>query len=150
MYQKTTIIGRVGQITPAATANGVIVSNISVVTTKSLKQDDGSFKEYEEWHRIVAFNKPAEFYNSKVEVGSLLLIDDLELRTRKYRKDGEATDRYVTELVANSFPKKLPRFYTKEQTNGQAQPQRQAPAPQAPAMAPAPGYEDMYDDDIPM
>jgi len=125
MFQSTTLIGRVGQINSAALADGTTVSNFTVVTTKSVKQDDGSFKEYDNWHRLVAFGPIADAINSRNAPGDLLLLDNLELRTRDYQQDGET--RYITELYLHEFPKKLPRYYTKgdSQGNHQQAPQQQ-------------------------
>ncbi|EIF42769.1 single-strand binding protein [gamma proteobacterium BDW918] len=119
MFQSTTIIGRIGQITPAATADGKAISNFTVVTTKSVKQDDGSFKDYDNWHRLVAFGPIAEAINSRNALGDLILLDKLELRTRDYEKDGET--RYITELYLTEFPKKLPKYYTKGDSQGSQQ-----------------------------
>jgi single stranded DNA-binding protein len=148
MYQQTLLIGRVGQITPAATNGGTSVCNFSLVTTKSVKQDDGSFKEFEEWHRLTAFGPIADHFNDKVEVGQLLFLDQLELRTRKYKKNNEAEDRYITELVVTTFPKKLPRYFTKDSVEGTSastsrQPARsQPPRRQQRQAAPAQNYSD--------
>lgn len=119
MYQQTILIGRIGQITPAALADNTSVSNFTICTTKNVKQKDGSFKEYDNWHRLVAFGHVADYLNTKMAPGDLVHLDQLDLRTREYQKDGET--RYITELYCDTFPKKLPRYYTKGDSQGNDQ-----------------------------
>lgn len=128
MYQQTIIIGRIGQITPAATSDSTSVSNFTVCTTKNVKQKDGTFKEYDNWHRLVAYGHIADHFNLKMAPGDLIHLDNLELRTREYEVNGEK--RYITELICDSFPKKLPRYYSKGDSSGQQHPAQNAPAPQ--------------------
>ena len=123
MLNKTQLIGRLGQKDVRSTPNGMQVVSYSIATTKSLKdRETGEWKENTEWHRCVSFNKTAEHIGMNVEPGDLLFLEG-ELRTRKWQtQSGE--DRYTTEIVVNDFPRKLPKYFSK---NGS---QQAAPAPQ--------------------
>ena len=123
MLNKAQLIGRLGQKEVRSTPSGTQVVSYSIATTKSLKdKDTGEWKENTEWHRCVSFNKTAEHIGMNVEPGDLLFLEG-ELRTRKWQtQSGE--DRYTTEIVVNDFPRKLPKYFSK---NGS---QQAAPAPQ--------------------
>ena len=124
MFQKVELIGRLGQKDVRSTPNGKQVVSYSIATTKSFKdKETQQWKENTEWHRCVSFNKVAEHIGMNVEPGDLLLIEG-ELRTRKWQTNS-GEDRYTTEIVVNVFPRKLPKYFTK---NGS---QQAAPAPQA-------------------
>ncbi|OLF84527.1 single-stranded DNA-binding protein [Marinobacter sp. C18] len=129
------------------------VVSYSIATTKSLKdRETGEWKENTEWHRCVSFNKTAEHIGMNVEPGDLLFLEG-ELRTRKWQtQSGE--DRYTTEIVVNDFPRKLPKYFSKngsQQAAPAPQPQQQAHAsPSQPGHLEQPPVEAYgFDDDYP-
>ena len=153
MLNKAQLIGRLGQKDVRSTPSGMQVVSYSIATTKSLKErETGEWKENTEWHRCVSFNKTAEHIGMNVEPGDLLFLEG-ELRTRKWQtQSGE--DRYTTEIVVNDFPRKLPKYFSK---NGS---QQAAPTPQSQQQAHAspsqPGHLEQppveaygFDDDYP-
>lgn len=153
MLNKAQLIDRLGQKDVRSTPNGMQVVSFSIATTKSLKdKETGEWKENTEWHRCVSFNKTAEHIGMNVEPGDLLFLEG-ELRTRKWQtQSGE--DRYTTEIVVNDFPRKLPKYFSK---NGS---QQAAPTPQSQQQAHAspsqPGHLEQppveaygFDDDYP-
>ena len=153
MLNKTQLIGRLGQKDVRSTPNGMQVVSYSIATTKSLKdRETGEWKENTEWHRCVSFNKTAEHIGMNVEPGDLLFLEG-ELRTRKWQtQSGE--DRYTTEIVVNDFPRKLPKYFSKngsQQAAPAPQPQQQAHAsPSQPGHLEQPPLEAYgFDDDYP-
>ncbi len=153
MLNKTQLIGRLGQKDVRSTPNGMQVVSYSIATTKSLKdKETGEWKENTEWHRCVSFNKTAEHIGMNVEPGDLLFLEG-ELRTRKWQtQSGE--DRYTTEIVVNDFPRKLPKYFSKngsQQAAPAPQPQQQAHAsPSQPGHLEQPPVEAYgFDDDYP-
>ena len=153
MLNKTQLIGRLGQKNVRSTPNGMQVVSYSIATTKSLKdRETGERKENTEWHRCVSFNKTAEHIGMNVEPGDLLFLEG-ELRTRKWQtQSGE--DRYTTEIVVNDFPRKLPKYFSKngsQQAAPTPQPQQQAHAsPSQPGHLEQPPVEAYgFDDDYP-
>lgn len=122
MYQKTLLIGRIGQKQLKYTGDQKPVAIFSVATTKSFKnKDSGDWVEQTEWHRLVSFNKCAEHVSEKLVPGDVVQVEG-ELRTRKWQ-DKDGVDRFTTEIIVNDFPKKLPRYYTQD---GQSAPQAQS------------------------
>lgn len=153
MLNKAQLIGRLGQKDVRSTPNGMQVVSYSIATTKSLKdRETGEWKENTEWHRCVSFNKTAEHIGMNVEPGDLLFLEG-ELRTKKWQtQSGE--DRYTTEIVVNDFPRKLPKYFSKngsQQAAPTPQPQQQAHAsPSQPGHLEQPPVEAYgFDDDYP-
>jgi len=99
---KVMLIGRLGQEPEAKyTPNGTAVSNFSIATSEKWKDKaSGEWNEKTEWHRIVSWNKQAEFCNQYLKKGSLVYIEK-KLVTRSW-DDKEGQKRYMTEVVANT------------------------------------------------
>ena len=113
MLNKTILIGRIGQKTASATAEGKTMMQFSIATTKSYKdKDSGDWKENTQWHRLAAFNQCAEHIERKLDAGDLVYVEG-ELRTRKWQDKLSGENRYTTEIVVTDFPKKLPRYFSK-------------------------------------
>jgi len=94
---KAIIVGRVGQDPEKrATQTGTAVSNFSLATNESIRDQSGQTTELTEWHRCVAFGKTAEFINSYVTKGRLVYVDG-RLRTRKWTDNNNVTH-YSTEI----------------------------------------------------
>lgn len=152
MYQKTTLIGRIGEIKPGYTKTQKPVTQYSVATSKSVKnKKTEQWEEVTEWHRIVSFNKCAEIIRDKYEVGDLLVLEG-ELSTHKW-EDSNGTTHYTTQLIVQDFPKKLPRFFTRDghQNTGSNMPAGNQSKNQIPPNVnanPMPSF-DSFDDDIP-
>jgi len=96
---KAIIVGRLGQDPKLAyTANGTAVVNISVATDESYTDRDGNKVDKAEWHKVVVFNKPAEFCANYLSKGSLVLVEG-SLQTDKWT-DQQGIDRYTTKIKA--------------------------------------------------
>lgn len=91
---KVIILGRLGQDpTLKLTQSGLSISNLSIATSKKIKD-----KETTEWHRIVVFGKTAENCKKYLSKGSMALVEG-ELQTKTYEKNG--VKHYSTEILAN-------------------------------------------------
>ena len=99
---KVMLIGRLGQEPEAKyTPNGTAVSNFSIATSEKWKDKaSGEWNEKTEWHKVVSWNKQAEFCNQYLKKGSLIYIEG-KLVTRSW-DDKEGQKRYMTEVVANT------------------------------------------------
>lgn len=95
------------------TQSGVAVCNISLATTKNVKQKDGSFKEISEYHKVVAWGKQAELCQKFLQEGSKLLVQG-EIRTESYEKDGKK--QYITKIQADRvfFTGESQKFRTRQ------------------------------------
>jgi len=94
---KVILIGRLGRNPEQrATAGGTPVSSFSIATDRFRKQN-GNLEKITEWHRIVAYGKPAEQCNQYLRKGRLVCVEG-SLQTRSWeRPPGEK--HYMTEVV---------------------------------------------------
>jgi single-strand DNA-binding protein len=96
------LIGRLGRdpelkFTPA----GKAVTNFTMATSETWKDDSGERQERTEWHRIVIWGKLAEVAAKYLSKGSQVYIEG-KLQTREWTdKDGQK--KYTTEIVASSL-----------------------------------------------
>ena len=94
---KVILVGRIGNDPEKrATQTGTTVSNFSIATNETYRDQSGQTIENTEWHRCVAFGKTADFINSYVKKGRLVYVDG-RLRTRKWQ-DNNNTTHYSTEI----------------------------------------------------
>lgn len=99
---KVIIVGNLGQNPEVKyMPNGNAVTNISVATSESWKDQQGQIQERTEWHRIVAFRKLAEIMGQYLQKGSKVYIEG-KLQTRKWQ-DQNGNDRYTTEIVCDNM-----------------------------------------------
>ena len=143
--------------------SGGAVTNISIATSESWKdKQTGQQQERTEWHRVVFFNRLAEIAGEYLRKGSKVYVEG-SLRTRKWQgQDGQ--DRYTTEIVAGEMQMLDSRGggqgapygdqggFNQSAPAPASAPQGQAPASAAAAggvAAPAGGFDENFDDDIP-
>ena len=137
MINKVILIGNLGHDPEVHTASsGTIVTQLSLATTRRVKQTDGSYGDEVEWHRVVCFGKTAEVARDYLSKGRQIYVEG-RLRTRKYA-DKQGVERWVTEVICDQL-KMLGR---KDDAAPAAAP---APAPRSNAPASTP----TYDDDVP-
>ena len=91
MYQKITVVGRVGADAELKyTPSGVPVASFNVATSRKFKGQDGEQKEVTTWHRCTAWRKTAELSGEYVKKGMLILVEG-PAEVRAYiAKSGEA------------------------------------------------------------
>jgi single-strand DNA-binding protein len=160
---KVIVLGNLGKDPEVRyTPNGSAVCNLRIATTRNWKnKDSGEKMEETEWHSVVLYDRQAEVAGEYLKKGRPVYIEG-RLKTRKWQ-DKEGTDRYTTEIVADSMQLLGGREGMgggaggEDDAGGHAEraPQRSAPASRPAAQAaakPAPksatGFDNM-DDDIP-
>ena len=128
------LIGRLGaDVTISNLASGGRVANMSVATDESFIDRNGTGERIDrtEWHRVVTFQGGlVDMLEKHAKKGRLVYVAG-KLQTRKWRKDGEDSDRYSTEIIL--VPGSRIQFLERPSaTNGDA-----APASNNEATAPA-------------
>lgn len=99
---KVIVVGNLGRDPELKdTPGGSQVCRLNVATTRTWKhRETGEKMEETEWHRISVWGKQAEHCSNFLSKGRQVYVEG-RLRTSTYRKDGEETDRYTTEIVAD-------------------------------------------------
>ena len=94
------VIGRLGaEATVNHLASGGRVANMSIATDESyLDKNTGERHERTEWHRVVTFQPGlVDMLQKHARTGRLVYVSGT-LQTRRWRKDGEESDRFSTEI----------------------------------------------------
>ena len=127
------VIGRLGaDVTVNHLASGGRVANMSVATDESYIDRNGSGERIDktEWHRVVTFQDGLiDMLEKHARKGRLVYVDG-KLQTRRWKKDGEDSERFSTEILL--VPGGRVQFLDKPNGNG---------APAADAQAPANGAD---------
>ena len=144
---KVQIIGRLGaDVTVNHLTSGGRVANLSIATDESyINKQTGEKVDKTEWHRVVTFQDGLIDMFEKHAVKGRLVYVDGKLQTRRWKKDGEDSDRFSTEILL--VPGGRVQFLDKPNGNGaqmQPDPDAAGDTGAAPASAPAD-----LDDEIP-
>ena len=145
------VIGRLGaDVTVNHLTSGGRVANMSIATDESYIDRNGGGERIEktEWHRVVSFQPGlVDMLEKHARKGRLVYVSG-KLQTRRWRKDGEESDRFATEILL--APGGRVQFLDKPNgangSNGNGAPQAEAQAASEPAATSAPTG---VDDDIP-
>jgi single-strand DNA-binding protein len=99
---KVMLIGNLGRDPEIRySQQGTAMVNFSIATSEQWNdKNTGEKQEKTEWHRIVAFGKPAEILEKYLSKGNKIYIEG-RLQTRNYEKDGQT--HYTTEIVVREF-----------------------------------------------
>ncbi len=96
------VIGRLGaDVTINHLQSGGRVANMSIATDESYidKARGGERIDKTEWHRVVTFQDGLiDMLDKHAKKGRLVYVAG-KLQTRKWRKDGEDSDRFSTEIL---------------------------------------------------
>ena len=96
------VIGRLGaDVTVNHLVSGGRVANMSIATDESYLDRNGGGERVEktEWHRIVTFQPGlVDMLERHAKKGRLVYVSG-KLQTRRWRKDGEDSDRFSTEVL---------------------------------------------------
>ena len=85
---KVIIVGNLGQDPEGRfTPQGTAVTNLSVATNESWKNQNGELQDRTEWHRVVMYGKMAETANEYMKKGQMVYVDCL-LYTSPSPRDG--------------------------------------------------------------
>ena len=95
------LIGRLGaDVTVNQLASGGRVANLSVATDESyIDKNGGERIDRTEWHRIVTFQDGLIDMLTKHATKGRLVYVAGKLQTRRWKKDGEDSDRFSTEIL---------------------------------------------------
>ncbi len=94
------VIGRLGaDATVNHLTNGGRVANLSIATDESyIDRNSGNKEDRTEWHRVVTFQPGLiDMLEKHARKGRLVYVSGT-LQTRRWRKDGEESDRFSTEI----------------------------------------------------
>ncbi len=96
------VIGRLGaDVTVNHLASGGRVANLSIATDESYIDRAGGGERIDktEWHRVVTFQDGLiDMLEKHAKKGRLVYVAG-KLQTRRWRKDGEDSDRFSTEIL---------------------------------------------------
>ena len=95
------IIGRLGaDVTVSNLASGGRVANMSIATDEGyIDRQSGQRVDRVEWHKAVTFqNGLIDMLEKHAKKGRLVYVAG-KLQTRRWRKDGEDSDRFSTEII---------------------------------------------------
>ena len=95
------VIGRLGaDVSINHLTSGGRVANLSIATDESfIDGNSGNREERTEWHRIVSFQPGLiDMLERHAKKGRLVYVSG-KLQTRRWRKDGEESDRFSTEIL---------------------------------------------------
>ena len=144
------VIGRLGaDVTVNHLASGGRVASLSVATDEGyLDRQSGERVDKTEWHKVVTFQDGLiDMLEKHAKKGRLVYVAG-KMQTRRWRKDGEDSDRFSTEILL--APGGRVQFLDKPNgTNGKSAPSQPDPdaagdTGAAPSSAPAD-----VDDEIP-
>ena len=142
------LIGRLGaDVTVNQLMSGGRVANLSIATDESyIDRNSGNKVDKTEWHRIVTFQDGLIDMFQKHAVKGRLVYVDGKLQTRRWKKDGESSERFSTEILL--VPGGRVQFLDKP--NGNAAPAQARPGHgRDTSAAPAGGAPADMDDEIP-
>lgn len=96
---KVILIGRLGSDPEVRyTPSGAAVANFNVATNRGYKDKEGNWKDETDWHRVVVWNRTAEFCKEYVKKGYRVYVEG-RLQTRSW-EDQSGQKRFTTEVVA--------------------------------------------------
>ena len=119
------LVGRLGaDVVVNHLASGGRVANLSIATDESYRnRQTGEMVDKTEWHRVVTFQDGLiDMLERHAKKGRLIHVEG-KLQTRRWKKDGEESDRFSTEIIV--VPGHRVQFYDKPAGNGA---EAQAPA----------------------
>ncbi len=127
------LIGRLGaDVTVNQLMSGGRVANLSIATDESyINKQSGERVDKTEWHRVVTFQDGLiDMFERHASKGRLVYVAG-KLQTRRYKKEGETSDRFSTEVLL--VPGSVIQFLDKP--NGAPASADQPPADQPAAAA---------------
>lgn len=141
---KVVLIGRLGGDPETRyMQNGDAVTNITLATTETWKNQNGEKQEKTEWHRCTFYRKLAEIAGEYLKKGSLVYVEG-KLETRKWT-DKNGVERYTTGIIVNE----MKMLGSKPSDQNAAPASTQQNKTNTPSQAPeGTGFDD-FEDDIP-
>jgi len=99
---KVILVGNLGQDPESRfTPQGTAVTNLSVATNESWKDQNGDTQERTEWHRVVMYGRMAETAVEYMRKGQMVYVEG-RLNTREW-EDKNQVKRKTTEIRCDNF-----------------------------------------------
>ena len=99
---KVILIGNLGQDPESRfTPQGTAVTNLSIATNESWKDQNGDIQERTEWHRVVMYGRMAETAVEYMRKGQMVYVEG-RLNTREW-EDQNQVKRKATEIRCDNF-----------------------------------------------
>ena len=99
---KVILVGNLGQDPESRfTPQGTAVTNLSVATNESWKDQNGDTQERTEWHRVVMYGRMAETAVEYMKKGQMVYVEG-RLHTREW-EDQNQIKRRTTEIRCDNF-----------------------------------------------
>jgi len=99
---KVILVGNLGQDPESRfTPQGTAVTNLSVATNESWKDQNGDTQERTEWHRVVMYGRMAETAVEYMKKGQMVYVEG-RLNTREW-EDQNQVKRKTTEIRCDNF-----------------------------------------------
>ena len=99
---KVILIGNLGQDPEARfTPQGTAVTNLSIATNESWKDQNGETQDRTEWHRVVMYGRMAETAAEYMKKGQMVYVEG-RLNTREW-EDQNQIKRKTTEIRCDNF-----------------------------------------------
>ena len=99
---KVILIGNLGQDPEARfTPQGTAVTNLSIATNESWKDQSGETQDRTEWHRVVMYGRMAETAAEYMKKGQMVYVEG-RLNTREW-EDQNQIKRKTTEIKCDNF-----------------------------------------------
>ena len=123
------LIGRLGaDVTVNHLASGGRVANLSIATDEPFIDKTGQRVDRTEWHRVVTFQDGLIAMLERHAKKGRLVHAEGKLQTRRWKKDGEDSDRFSTEiLVVPRPPAEVPRQAERERRRRRFRQHRRSP-----------------------
>lgn len=142
MLNKVQLIGRLGKDPEIHySQQQTAICGFSLATSERRKEGN-EWKEYAEWHNVVAFGTTAENLKKYCTKGKKLYVEG-KIQTRKWQ-DKNGNDRYTTEILANHI-----LFLSDKDQHGAPNSDSNTEARASAAASAAPNEVQFDDDDIP-
>ena len=129
------LVGRLGaDVTVNHLTSGGRVANLSIATDESyINRQTGEKVDKTEWHRVVTFQDGLiDMLQKHATKGRLISVEG-KMQTRRWRKEGEESDRFSTEIIV--VPGHRVQFYDKPSGNDAPPADAQAPMDETAATA---------------
>lgn len=97
---KAIILGRLTRDPETKNVNGMQITNFSLATSETWKDESGEKKEKAEFHNLVAFRKTAEVVATYLKKGSQVYVEG-KLQTTSWEAEG--VKKYKTEIVVDKI-----------------------------------------------
>ena len=99
---KVILVGNLGQDPESRfTPQGTAVTNLSIATNESWKDQNGDIQERTEWHRVVMYGRMAETAVEYMRKGQMVYVEG-RLNTREW-EDKNQVKRKTTEIRCDNF-----------------------------------------------